>query len=545
MMPVGVYLRVSTEEQRERQSIETQREFAQRFCNFHSLTICEIYADDGVSGTIPIDRRPEASRAMHDARLKKFDQLLVYRLDRLGRDTRLTLDAVAELEKCGVRIRSMTEEFDTATASGKLMLTMLSGFAAHEHAVIRERSVAGTNRVVTGAWMGGIVPYGYRKDGEKAKARLVISEELVPGLEMSEAEVIRTIFKMAAVEKKSCQVISDYLNRIGVPCAYSRDERLIARGKRQIRTSGIWRPGRVRNLLISSTYVGKHQWGKRSRTKNREIITREVPAIVSEDIWQRAQLTLKSNFIFGKRNTRQNYLLRGMIKCSLCNLTYIGMTAHRPSGKVESYYRCNGKHGTRGLFGEQGQRCPSKDVNGSFLETTIWADIESFLRNPGAVIEQLQKRIAAERNDAKPIKDRLTKLQGALYEKITERDRMFGLFRKGRIQEDALNVQMDQIDREEAALKARIDDLSTQLRGTEAGAARLGSAGALLAKLRARLDEPISWELKRQLVEVLVGGVRVDTFQENGKRCAAVTVTYRLASTVDTCTDRGSWRRPA
>jgi len=46
---------------------------------------------------------------------------------------------------------------------------MLSGFAAREHAVIRERSVAGTNRVVQkGAWMGGIVPYGYRKDGEKA-----------------------------------------------------------------------------------------------------------------------------------------------------------------------------------------------------------------------------------------------------------------------------------------------------------------------------------------------------------------------------------------
>jgi hypothetical protein len=48
----------------------------------------------------------------------------------------------------------------------------------------------------------------------------------------------------------------------------------------------------------------------------------------------------------------------------------------------------------------------------------------------------------------------------------------------------------------------------------------------------------LSWELKRELVEKLVGGMRVDTFQENGKRCAAVTVTYRFASTVDTCTDR-------
>ena len=61
----------------------------------------------------------------------------------------------------------MTEEFDTATATGRLMLTMLSGFAAHERELIRERSVAGTNRLAeAGAWLGGVVPYGYRKQGE-------------------------------------------------------------------------------------------------------------------------------------------------------------------------------------------------------------------------------------------------------------------------------------------------------------------------------------------------------------------------------------------
>ena len=61
-MPVAMYLRVSTEEQRERQSIDTQREFAERYCTLHGLTVSGIYADDGVSGTIPLDRRPEANR---------------------------------------------------------------------------------------------------------------------------------------------------------------------------------------------------------------------------------------------------------------------------------------------------------------------------------------------------------------------------------------------------------------------------------------------------------------------------------------------------
>src|SRR5271155_4048963 len=164
-MAVGVYLRVSTEEQRERQSIATQRDFAGRYCDLHQLPVHALYADDGVSGTIPLDRRPEGAKLLRDARLKKFDQLLVYKLDRLGRETRLTLEAVAELEKCGVRVRSMTEEFDSQTPTGRLMITMLSGFAAHEREVIRERSMAGTARKAEeGTWLGGIVPFGYRKE---------------------------------------------------------------------------------------------------------------------------------------------------------------------------------------------------------------------------------------------------------------------------------------------------------------------------------------------------------------------------------------------
>lgn len=154
-MAVGVYVRVSTEEQRERQSIATQREFADRYCGLHQLPIVETYADDGFSGTVPLESRPAGIRMLEDARLHKFDQLLVFKLDRLGRDTRLILNVVAELEKHGVRVRSMTEEFDTATATGRLMLTMLSGFAAHERELIRERSVAGTNRLAeSGTWMG-------------------------------------------------------------------------------------------------------------------------------------------------------------------------------------------------------------------------------------------------------------------------------------------------------------------------------------------------------------------------------------------------------
>lgn len=170
-MAVAIYVRVSTEEQRERQSILTQREFADRFCALHSPAVYRVYADDGVSGTVPLERRPEGGQILNDARQGKFNQLLIYRLDRLGRDTRLILNGVDGLEKLGVRVRSMTEEFDTGSATGRLMLTLLSGFASHERDVIRERSVAGTMRLAeAGAWLGA----SFRTaTGSRAKTRML------------------------------------------------------------------------------------------------------------------------------------------------------------------------------------------------------------------------------------------------------------------------------------------------------------------------------------------------------------------------------------
>jgi site-specific DNA recombinase len=105
-MPVALYLRVSTEEQRERQSIATQREFAERYCALHEISVSAVYADDGVSGTVPLHLRPAGTRILPDARLRRFDQLLAYCLDRLGRDTRLSLET--ELERWGARVKSLS-----------------------------------------------------------------------------------------------------------------------------------------------------------------------------------------------------------------------------------------------------------------------------------------------------------------------------------------------------------------------------------------------------------------------------------------------------
>ena len=537
-MPVATYLRVSTEEQRERQSIETQREFGERFCQLHKLETHRVYEDDGISGTVPLEKRPQGSQILWDARLGKFDQLLVYRLDRQGRNTLLIWKAVEDLEKLGVRVKSMTEEFDTGTSTGRLMLTMLSGFASHERDVIRERSVDGTNRVAAaGAWMGGIVPYGYRKVGEKRDARLVVSDNPVSSNELSEADVVRLIYRLAAVERRSCFYIAARLNELRVPCAYQRDDRLILRGKRKQRTSGLWRPARVRNLIVSSTYKGLHEYGKRSKTKGRAVIEWPVAPIVDPATWDRAQANLKDHFLFGTRNTRNQYLLRGLMKCSLCNLTYVGVANTRPSGKREAYYRCNGNQGARGLYGANGERCPSKAIRGEELEQMVWSDVENFLRNPGVVIELLQGRMRKDANDATKDKERLRRLRGLLEGKAGERTKVVGLYRRGRLNDAELDQQVEEIDKEAAGLSSQIEELEAKLAGAGATGASLESLEALLTRLRERLDQPLSFERKRQLIELLVGGIRVETNRTGAKPENIVTVTYHFPSAVDKCTD--------
>jgi transcriptional regulator with XRE-family HTH domain len=344
---------------------------------------------------------------------------------------------------------------------------------------------------------------------------------------MSEADVIRDVFRMAAVERKSCRVIADRLNALRVPCAYVRDDRLTARGKRKQRTSGVWRPGRIRGLITNKTYMGVHEFGKRTAS-DRPVISRPVPAIVTEAAWEKAQANLKAHFLFGARSARNQYLLRGLIKCGQCGLTYIGMASNRPkNGKREFYYRCNGAHSPQ-IYRPNG-RCQSKSVRGDILERQVWADVESFVRNPGPVLEQLQGRLEAEAKGSGQIREQITRLEGLVAQKATERSRVVGIYRRGRLTDAELDGQMEEIGKEQAALEAHAGELRGKLAGADSIGATITSAEALLAKLRKRLDEPISWELKRRLIEVLVAGVRVDTVEDCGVKQSEITVNYRFS----------------
>src|SRR5215207_10226023 len=187
---VALYLRVSSEEQRDRETIEIQREFLEQYRCLYELETADIYEDDGVSGTIPLHQRPEGRRLLEDAKQGKFQTVLVYKLDRLGRTQLGILDAADRLERLGVALRSATEHYETATPQGRLLFQMLGSFAEFERSTIKQRTRDGLHREYREGRYMGPIPFGYRAGGSEDGCLEIAPEE---------AELVRGIFERIAV----------------------------------------------------------------------------------------------------------------------------------------------------------------------------------------------------------------------------------------------------------------------------------------------------------------------------------------------------------
>ena len=530
---IAAYLRVSTDEQREHGTIETQRVEIEKRVAAQHLTLHGWYADDGFSGRkLTLGRRPDGARLLADAAGGAVNAIIVYRVDRLGRGRKM-LASLDELETAGIRyIISITEAtYDLRDPNDEFHLTMLSGVSGYEASGFLQRSKDATNRLARdGVWLGGIVPYGYRVEGEDKHARLVISDTPLPGLTLSEADVIRLIYRRATAENWSTLRIADELNALGVPPSYQRDGRSILRGKRATLTQGIWRPGRIRNMLVNTTYKGLHHYGKRTEDPDREVIERTVPAIVDAELWERAQAALRARLAYSPRNAKHDYLLRGLVKCDLCGLTYSGLQWSAKGGRQHSFYRCNGATQTRGIYGAKGLKCPSKAVDGVWLEGQVWTDIEGFLRNPGDTIAPRaeQTNVHGSRTDA--LRDTLAGYQLQLGQKQAERDSILTLYRKGRIDTATLDRQLDEIALEESDLQETITEHEVALANANRVGEELHTAEALITELRTRLDASLDFATRRRIVEILVDRVTVQTVtDEQSKKQAAVMVRYHFA----------------
>lgn len=492
-MAVAIYLRVSSDDQAKRETIKSQEEYAKKYIDLHEIKDVEWYKDDGVSGALPLASRPAGAKLLEDAQNGKIEYVLFYAMSRFGRSSRIILNAIYDLEQLGVQIKSMTEPLDTATPSGRLIITMMAGFAEHDRMTILERLSLGADRAAKeGKWLGGIVPYGYRVIDKF----LVINENPMDcPSKMSEADVIRMIYKMLAVDKVSSVIVSKALNAMNIPTAYISDKE---RGKRRQNTQGIWTPARIINMTMNPIYKGIHFYGRRT-TRERELIERKMPAIVSEEDWAAARETLEKNRFVLKRKPHFYMLSGGLLKCGMCGRNYVG----KMESQGKRYYRCS----SNGLYNRSinGPRCPGKMIRIEELDSTIWEKCKKFISELKTTPTSIIKKEKTLMESRKIINYDI--LIGA---KENEKQSVLDLYRKQLISFEDLELQLKKIQEERVILEQRQkEDAKKEIEQNNYWETPEGHKKIL--SIRKRASEDLTAIEKTKIIKLLINKITIIT----------------------------------
>jgi DNA invertase Pin-like site-specific DNA recombinase len=147
----AIYVRVSTD----KQTVENQVRELHQIADRRGWEVVEQYSDAGISGSKGRDDRPGLDQMLKDAQRRRFDVVMAWAIDRLGRSLIDLLGTIQTLEACGVDLYLDQQAIDTTTPAGRLMFQVTGAFAEFERSMIRQRINAGLKRAVDAGKMLG------------------------------------------------------------------------------------------------------------------------------------------------------------------------------------------------------------------------------------------------------------------------------------------------------------------------------------------------------------------------------------------------------
>jgi len=498
------YLRVSGDEQRERQTIALQESAISEYCKRQGITLLKIYADDGVTSKIPWFERPQGRALWNDLKARQIKTILIWKIDRAVRKLVELLTSVDALDTLGVRLTSITQYVPDG-ATGRLMLQVLGAFAEFEKTLIIERTREGSYNKARDPyhWMGGPAPLGYVSAGPR---QIAISSAPTTGHRRirSEKDVIVRIFT-AAARNDTSRVIADDLNRLRIPAA----------GKRKKSFARRWTPGRIRNIIGNEIYKGVHFYGRNLKQKGKpkngmQPVLRRVPelAIVPEKLWEAANAALRANLSLAKSQHNRQYLLTGRIKCGICGKTFVGTPLH---GKT--YYRCGGY---QAAYTTSGEKCNSSYVRGEWLEAMIWEEVRSLFRNPGPTLRAIDQQLVALHGPDRRIGDDLADVEASLAAVDEQRTELERQNMRRPMGDELLDGLRKELDDQRTPLLKRREELHAQDAEAKMRPIILENIRSLIAEHKDRvLSDKLTLEERRHYVRAAVKAIHVN--KVNGK----------------------------
>lgn len=448
---LAIYARVSTDEQREGQNIDSQVSELDRFSREKGWPIIGVYKDDGWSGGIM--ERPELDRLRDDAQKGLFDAVLINDVDRLARDVAHLGVIKRDLEKKGIKVIFRKLPSDTSPTYN-LMVNILGSFAEFERELIADRTRRGRRHKVETRqqYLGSNTAYGYQ---------YVPMDRLAgtPGIlkvNAGEAAIVRQMFEWVDCEGLSARRVLMRLNKIGiVPKMGARQwgKSSVLRILKNEMYAGVWYYNKFQgcepqNPVADGVYRRRKKCSVRQRAK-----TEWIPLALADELhivararWERVQQQLARNRVFSPRNEKHSYLLKGLLRCGACGSRYVGNPCH---GRF--YYRCM-------------TRCKGMPtINERLLDDSVKQAVSEAIVDPSVILAPLRQLEQAEsRGRARRIV-RAKTVDMDLKRLATEEERVLEAYRTGLISAAQLGQQLETITSRRAMIDAERSELQRQV----------------------------------------------------------------------------------
>jgi site-specific DNA recombinase len=375
MKRVGIYLRVSTEEQARIQdgSLVSQKQRLIEYVDGQNRRdsswgmIVDFYCDDKSGKDM---NRPEFQRMLQDVQCGRINLILSTELSRLSRSLKDFCEVWDLFKKHNTGFITLRELFDTTTAAGEMMVFNLMNFAQYERKQTAERISANwQSRAKRGLWNGGQVPLGFERNPKNPG-------ELLPHPE--EAKTVNEIFE-AFLEVGSVRATCVELSRRGVFSKHFTNKHGIEKGGGHMTVPSLFR------ILTNRAYIGIREINK-TKLNGAESSTVKAswPAIIDVELFERVQKKLAANKNRFKPDTwkKYPYPLTEKIVCGECGKKLGGKSAHGKN-KKHHYYSHPRQLNSDGV--SQHKRCRIENLRAERMEDVLLKSIKNLLETPNLI----------------------------------------------------------------------------------------------------------------------------------------------------------------
>lgn len=442
---VTFYARVSTDKDEQINSLENQVSYYSEFIKSKpNWTYVEGYIDEGLSA-LSTKKRKNFNRMIDDAKAGRFDLIVTKECTRFARNTVDSLTYTRELMANGVAVLFQNDGFSTLDPDAELRLSIMSAFAQDEMRKLSSRVKFGHHQAIkNGVVLGNSRLFGYRKSNK----RLVIDEE--------EAVMVRELYRLYATGEYSLKQLENHLydmgyrNHNGNKIAHTTLSNIIANPKYK----GYYVGNKVKVIDMftkKQQFLPEEEW---VMFKDEEI----VPAIVSEEIWEKANEILERRSADVKNRqghcNHQN-LMTGKLYCKHCGAAYYRRNSVDSKGNPDSKWVCSGK------IKNGADSCPSFPIYERELKPILYdvfsdskVDVEEMLSAYIEMFEGLQ-------GDGE-LTNRIKKCEQQIDEVYEKKDKLFDLYCAGdKSRADYLRNEA-RLDNELAKLESHLENLKAQ-----------------------------------------------------------------------------------